>query len=151
MAIEKTTQPACCFNNGKKSSTTSVSFSSFNPALLASSSMDETLSFYDIHEKKSVKVINCEEPLTSINFHSDGHTLIAGGMYGALFVYDLRKPAKPREKLTGHDSAIKHTVFIKEYEPSKAPMSNSRASNSSSVNSVNSRTQSQRSINEEPK
>ena len=93
---------------------TSVSFSAFNSDLLASSSMDETLAFYDIKEKKSVKVINSEEPLTSINFHSDGHTLIAGGMYGALFVYDLRKPSKPREKLTGHDSAIKHTLFIKE-------------------------------------
>ncbi len=37
-------------------------------------------------------------------------------MYGGLFVYDLRKPVKPREKLTGHDSAIKCTVFIKEPE-----------------------------------
>jgi hypothetical protein len=53
--------------------------------------------------------------LTSINFHSDGHTLVAGGMYGGLFVYDLRKPSKPKEKLIGHDSAIKYTVFIKEY------------------------------------
>ena len=95
-----------------------------------------------------MKSITSEEPLTSINFHSDGHTLIAGGMYGALFLYDLRKPSKPREKLTGHDSAIKYTVFIKEYEPSKSNMSNSRASNSSSsVHSYNSRAPSTRSAN----
>jgi len=84
-------------------------------------------------------VITCEEPLTSINFHSDGHTLLAGGNYGGLFVYDLRKPSKPREKLIGHDSAIKHAIFIKEYEPSSSTMSASRASKSSSVNSFNSR------------
>lgn len=50
----------CYFNNGKKSSVTSVSFSSFNPVLLAASSMDETLTFYDVNEKKSVKVITSE-------------------------------------------------------------------------------------------
>jgi WD40 repeat protein len=51
--------------------------------------------------------------MTSINFHADGHTLIAGGMYGSLFVYDLRKPSTPKEKLIGHDSAIKCSVIIK--------------------------------------
>jgi len=47
--LEKDTNPLCYFNNGKKSSVTSVSFSSFNPVLLASSSMDETLTFYDVN------------------------------------------------------------------------------------------------------
>lgn len=141
----------CYFNNGKKSSVTSVSFSSFNPVLLASSSMDETLTFYDVNEKKSVKVITSEEPLTSINFHSDGHTLVAGGNYGGLFVYDLRKPSKPREKLIGHDSAIKHTVFIKEYESTSTSMSASRTSKTSSINSFNSRAQSSKSNIDENK
>lgn len=51
---------------------------------------------------RSVKTISTEEPLTAVNFHSDGHTLVAGGMYGGLFVYDLRNPHKPKEKLIGH-------------------------------------------------
>lgn len=96
-------------------------------------------------------MITSEEPLTSINFHSDGHTLVAGGNYGGLLVYDLRKPSKPREKLIGHDSAIKHTVFIKEYEPSSSTMSASRTSKSSSVNSFNSKAQSSKSNLDENK
>jgi WD40 repeat protein len=58
--LEKDSAPLCYFNNGKKSSITSVSFSSFNPVLLSASSMDETLTFYDVNEKKSVKVITAE-------------------------------------------------------------------------------------------
>ncbi len=94
-----------------------------------------------------MKVITSEEPLTSINFHTDGHTLIAGSQYGSLFVYDLRKPSKPKDKLIGHESAIKHTLLVKEFEQPKANMGNSRASNSSSVNSVSSKAKSIKSIN----
>ena len=43
-----------------------------------------------------MKNIVAEQPLTSVNFHYDGHTLLAGGMHGGLFIYDLRKPQKPK-------------------------------------------------------
>jgi hypothetical protein len=46
-----------------------------------------------------------------VNFHFNGHTLIAGGMYGGLFVYDLRKPDKPKEKLIGHETTVKYIDF----------------------------------------
>jgi len=33
-------------------------------------------------------------------------------MYGNCFVYDLRNPSKPQNKLAGHDTTIKHLEFF---------------------------------------
>lgn len=70
--------------------------------------MDESLVFYDIHDKKMVKKISTEEPLSSVALHHNGQILIAGGMYGSIYAYDLRYPTKPQNKLIGHETAIKH-------------------------------------------
>jgi WD40 repeat protein len=72
------------------------------------------MNFYDISEKKHVKTITAEQSLISVSFHSDGHTLVAGGMYGGLYVYDLRKPNAPKERLLGHESSVKYVDFQKE-------------------------------------
>jgi WD40 repeat protein len=79
--------------------------------------MDQDLNFFDISDKRKVKTITAEQSLTSVSFHSDGHTLIAGGMYGGLYVYDLRKPNTPKDRLIGHDSAVRYVDFLKEKEP----------------------------------
>ena len=42
-----------------------------------------------------------------MSLHANGHNLVAGGMYGSLLVYDLRKPEKPINKLVGYESGIK--------------------------------------------
>jgi hypothetical protein len=34
--------------------------------------------------------------------------LVAGGMYGSIYVYDLRFPSKAQSKLLGHETSIKH-------------------------------------------
>ena len=60
-----------------------------------------------------MKKITSEEPLTCVGLHSNGHTLVAGGMYANIFVYDLRNPSKPMNKLTGHEKTIKHMEFFK--------------------------------------
>lgn len=110
----------CSFPNAHRSSASALSFSSFNPVLLVSASLDQNLNFYDISDKKQVKTITAEQSLNSVSFHSDGHTLIAGGMYGGLYVYDLRKPSTPKERLLGHDSAVRYVDFLKEKEPATA-------------------------------
>ena len=61
---------------------------------------------------RSVKKISAEEPLSCVGLHSNGHTLVAGGMYGNCFVYDLRNPSKPQIKLAGHEASIKHLEFF---------------------------------------
>jgi hypothetical protein len=51
---------------------------------------------------RPVKKITAEEPLSCVGLHANGYTLVAGGMYGNCFVYDLRNPSKPQIKLAGH-------------------------------------------------
>lgn len=106
----------CSFINAHKSPASALSFSSFNPVLLVSCSLDQTLIFYDINDKKNVKTITVDQSLNSVSFHSDGHTLVAGGMYGGLYIYDLRKPNAPREKLLGHESTVRYVDFLKDRE-----------------------------------
>ena len=50
--------------------------------------------------------------MSCVGLHANGHTLVAGGMYGNCFVYDLRNPSKPQNKLAGHDTTIKHLEFF---------------------------------------
>jgi WD40 repeat protein len=49
-----------------------------------------------------VKTISTDEALNCVGLHSNGHTLVAGGMFGSILVYDLRSPNKPTNKLIGH-------------------------------------------------
>jgi len=63
-----------------------------------------------------VKTITADEPLNCVGLHSNGHTLVAGGMYGSCFVYDLRNPSKPQNKLAGHETTIKHLEFFRAKE-----------------------------------
>lgn len=86
----------------------SLSFSPFTPILMVTSGVDQNLMFYDILEKKLVKKIIAEEPLSTVGLHRNGQMLVAGGMYGSIFVYDLRYPNKTQCKLLGHETSIKH-------------------------------------------
>ena len=61
--------------------------------------------------------------MSCVGLHANGHTLVAGGMYGGCFVYDLRNPAKPQNKLAGHEAAIKSLEFFKNKEKEHAVVS----------------------------
>lgn len=103
----------CDFKNVHKNTASAISFSSFKPTLLVSVSHDQKLNFYDVNDKKPIKTImDSDEPLTSVCFYGDGHTLVMGGMYGGLYVYDLRMTSEPNNKLLGHDSTIKSIDLI---------------------------------------
>ena len=109
----KTRALVCEFKNAHKSTASALSFSTFKPALLVSVSHDQRLNFYDVNDRKPIKtVMDTEEPLTSVSFYGDGHTLVLGGMHGGLFVYDLRMPTEPINRLLGHESAIKSVDLI---------------------------------------
>jgi len=62
------------------------------------------LNFYDIHEKKIVKTMNIDAPLTALDFYSDGHTIAVGNLYGNINIYDLRMGANVKISLKGHDT-----------------------------------------------
>jgi hypothetical protein len=77
-----------------------------------------------------------------VGLHANGHTLVAGGMYGNCFVYDLRNPSKPQNKLAGHDSAIRHLEFLtRGKEKEHSSVENRKAPSVVSNNNVSSASQ----------
>lgn len=81
-----------------------------------------------------MKSIPAEQSLTSVSFHSDGHTLVAGGSYGGLYIYDLRKPNMPKERLLGHESAVKYVDFSKEKDDKAVKFTSVLSTNKNSTN-----------------
>jgi len=68
-----------------------ISFSPLNKLLLSSVSLDRNIIFYDITKNKKVSGIMAPEPLQSICFNADGHTVAVGACNsGKIFIYDLR-------------------------------------------------------------
>jgi WD40 repeat protein len=55
--IAKPSTPLCDFRNVHKSTASSISFSSFKPALLVSVSHDQKLNFYDVNDRKPIKTV----------------------------------------------------------------------------------------------
>lgn len=67
-----------------------VTFSPVNHLLMCSVGLDNKIQFYDINDKKIVKNLNCDVPISSIAFNADGHTVAAGTLMGTIMIYDLR-------------------------------------------------------------
>ncbi|KAL4502999.1 hypothetical protein ABPG72_014228 [Tetrahymena utriculariae] len=133
-----TKQQIAVFQN-HQSKVNSVTFSPHNRVLAVSASLDATINLYDINEKKVVKKISCDSPITSLAFHNDGFTLIAGTLYGELMVYDLKYLPKPKLLLEGHtkNQAVNFISIIKNSESrsqvnSSAPNIQQAPSNKSS-------------------
>ena len=106
--------PTAEFVGAHTSRVSSVCFSTYNSILLCSASLDQKINFYDTHDKTIVKSLNVEAPLTALAFYNDGHTIVAGTMYGNIFVYDLRAGASIKNSLLGHDktNSINYLDFI---------------------------------------
>jgi protein NEDD1 len=107
----RTTQ--AIFNNSHSSRVNAVTYSSFNPVLLCSVGLDQKVIFYDIRDKKIVKTLQAENPLTALAFSNDGHTIVVGSLYGGVSVYDLKAGSNVKLQLKGHESCINYLDFIK--------------------------------------
>ena len=81
---------------------TGIAFSPFNHLLLASCGLDKRALFFDVSEKKAVKTIKTEHPLTSMAFMDDGITVALGSSKGYIYIYDLRHSSLPVRELAGH-------------------------------------------------
>ena len=74
---------------------------------MCSVSKDKSISFYDIHDRKTVKHIQTQKELESVAFCSDGHTIAVGARTGHVMIYDLRKSAKEVSKwVQGHSEPV---------------------------------------------
>ena len=60
-----------------------------------------------------VKTLTTDAPLTALAFHSDGHTIAVGTLYGGLYIYDLKASGSPKLLLAGHDSQVNFLDFIR--------------------------------------
>ena len=101
------------FSGFHSGSAQSICFSPINKLFLCSVGMDCKINFYDIQEKKHLKVLTTEAPLTSIAFNSDGQTIAVGNINGSILLYDLRYWSAAKATLNGHDSQINHIEFAK--------------------------------------
>jgi hypothetical protein len=111
---------ASTFAGVHNSPISAVAFSPVNHLLLCSAGLDQRIQFYDSNERKVVKTINAEGPLTSLNFNTDGFTIAAGSLYGAVYIYDLRGGINFQMSLTGHQgNSVNSLEFAKAYEASK--------------------------------
>lgn len=105
---------ACAFPSFHNSPVTGLSFSAINHMLMCTSGLDQRINFYDTQEKKIVKTIEADAPLTCIAFNTDGHTLAGGTLYGTILIYDLRMPGIPKATLKGHEgNAVNWLEFAK--------------------------------------
>lgn len=125
----------CSFPNFHNSPVTGLAFSSVNHMLMCTSGLDQRIQFYDTQDKKLVKTIEVDAPLTCISFCSDGHTLAGGTLYGTVLLYDLRNPVNAKNVLKGHEgNAVNWVDFAKAKdvkprvarEGSREPVSSSR-------------------------
>ena len=91
------------FPNAHNSPSTGLAFSPVNNLLLCSSGLDQRLLFYDIREKKVIKTLDSDAPLTCLAFNADGFTVAAGTLYGDIKVYDLRAAVQSKAVLRGHN------------------------------------------------
>lgn len=98
------------FPNAHNSPATGLAFSPVNKLLLCSSGLDQRLLFYDIKEKKLIKMLDSDAPLTCLAFNADGWTVAAGTLYGDIKVYDLRAAVQSKAVLRGHNGDAVNAV-----------------------------------------
>ena len=112
----------CNFATTHNSPVTGLAFSAVNHMLLCTSGLDQKIQFFDIHEKRPVKTMETDSPITCLSFYGDGHTIGVGTLYGSVQIYDLRAINNTKAVLRGHESTSVNWV-----EFSKIRNSESRA------------------------
>ncbi|KNC56229.1 uncharacterized protein AMSG_12456 [Thecamonas trahens ATCC 50062] len=80
-----------------------LAFSPVNHLLCTTVGHDKRIVFYDVFEKKIVKVIHAPVPLSCIAFLDDGFTLVVGTTAGSVLVYNLKaRSSAPATTLQAH-------------------------------------------------
>lgn len=102
------------FDKSSHSNTcTRIIFSPTNELLLCSAGLDAKIQFFDIVEKKTVKTIEANEPISSLSFYTDGITIAAGTPTGKVYIYNL-KDFNVKQILKGNEgNYIRYIEFIR--------------------------------------
>jgi WD40 repeat protein len=84
--------PLLTLDRRQSNAITGVSFSAVNSQLLASSSADGTLQFFDIRSGETIQELaSLSAPITSLSIHAGGINCAVGTDTGEVLVYDLRQ------------------------------------------------------------
>ena len=75
--------------------------------------------------------LQCEYPLTCVDFHQDGVSLAVGTSHGKILQYDLRNPKAPECCVTAHSSSVSSAVFKNKPQPRLSASSSSTTVSSS--------------------
>ena len=106
-----------------------ITFSPLNANLLLSVGLDKKLVCCDPSTRKTVMTLQCEYPLTCVDFHHDGVSLAVGTSHGKILQYDLRNPKAPEFCITAHNSSVSSAVF--KNKPSSTVSSSNKVGQSS--------------------
>ncbi|CAG9314962.1 unnamed protein product [Blepharisma stoltei] len=132
------------FPNFHNSPVTGLAFSSVNHMLMCTAGLDHKVHFYDIQERRVVKTMELEAPITSLAFNGEGHTIAIGTLYGGVQIYDLRSTNAAKSNLRGHEgSSVNWIEFSKvrgreRPAPSRSASYNTQAKEPSSATSLKS-------------
>jgi protein NEDD1 len=99
-------QPIGAFK-GHTAPTSAIAYSPTLPTLLISAGLDKKIVLIDTVKQTASKVIQTEAPLTAMDLHDDGNTLVVGTASGKLLVYDIRNEVKAVSEVQAHNTIIR--------------------------------------------
>ncbi|KAL7681273.1 putative WD40/YVTN repeat-like-containing domain superfamily, WD40-repeat-containing [Plasmopara halstedii] len=83
---------------------TSLTLSSVSKVLLASGGFDGRVIFYDTVQRKNLRSLDLEQPISSLALCADGKTFAVGTTTGEIHLYDLRGAISPLFSTLVHET-----------------------------------------------
>ena len=108
---------------------TGIGFTSINEDLVISCSLDETLAFLDIRQKKVANTINMGSALTCLSVSPSGYNIVTGSYFGEIKGIDIRKEDSTVMKYKGHKGMVKSIDYSKVVKSNRRADSMSMLSN----------------------
>jgi protein NEDD1 len=103
---------------------TGIAFSPMNALLMCSCGLDGNIHFFDTADGKKVKTMKINEPLSTLSFCIDGHTLATGTLRGKILVYDLKDTKNVKLELAGQEgkkiNSLAFTRLVKQPSSSQS-------------------------------
>ncbi|KAF4129298.1 WD domain G-beta repeat domain-containing protein [Phytophthora infestans] len=89
---------------------TSLTLSPVSKVLLATGGLDGRVIFYDTLQRKKLRSLDLEQPVSSLALCADGKTLAVGTTTGEILVYDLRGAITPLFSTLVHETSGVHSL-----------------------------------------
>ncbi|TMW58609.1 hypothetical protein Poli38472_010168 [Pythium oligandrum] len=91
------------FASHHEAAATSLAISPVSKVLLATGGYDRRVLFFDTLQRKELRSMDFEHPVSALALCADGKTLAVGTVAGTILVYDLRGVISPLATVHAHD------------------------------------------------